>query len=603
DNVFENGQKIKGKKNLVVNGGFEVGPAFPNNSFGGIILDAELNPTQSPLNQWAILGTVKYITTNKNYEIPEGVAAIELVSGRSSGVQTTVTLNKGSKYDLKVYISGSDAACIGSFQVSVQAGSIIEKVIIERRSGIQLSSFLWTIEADSSVTPISIRSITTTKTKDQVFCGPVIDNVILVASYGLKLQISVLFVGIGFLAKQNQTSLLYFRRVMGIWQVGAAGLLLLLLQLQIASAFAANLKNPDFEKPPTNIPKNSTNQFIPLNSTINTLPGWSYQGTVQYINQTFKAVKEFDQNYDYILTFSLKPAQPNCTSPTSVTISVPNRSVVVSFDKKFGNSSSWQTHASYLGVHGNKELINLTIENQSTNTTKCGVVLDSFIFELIPNPITYDTDFWFEYENGKEISKFKKKLVLNGGFEVGPAFSNNSFGGVLMSAESNPAKSPLNQWAIFGTVKYRTTNKNYEVPEGVAAIELVSGKSSGVQTTVALKKGSEYNLEVFVSENNDACIGKFEVGVQAGSIVHDFVMGRNRRVTGRSFSWIIKAESSVTPISIRSSRTTKTKGQVFCGPVIDNVIIELLVSYGLKLQISMLFVGIGFLATLAQITG
>ncbi|XP_026454487.1 uncharacterized protein LOC113355761 [Papaver somniferum] len=406
---------------------------------------------------------------------------------------------------------------------------------------------------------------------------------------------------------------------MRIWQAEAAGLLL--LQLLIASAFAADLRNPDFETPPTNIPKNSTNQSIPLNSTINTLPGWSYQGTVQYvispsqggnaiylgqdgkINQTFKAVKQFDQNYDYLLTFSLKPAQPNCTSPTSVTVSVPDRSVVVSFEKKFGNSSSWQSHACYLGVHGNKELINLTIENQSTNTTKCGVVLDSFIFELIPNPIDYDTDFWFGYENGKEITKLKKKLVLNGGFEVGPAFSNNSLGGVLMSAESNPAKSPLNQWAIFGTVKYITTNKNYKVPEGVAAVELVSGKSSGVQTTVTLKKGSEYHLEVFVSENNDACIGKFKVGVQAGSIVHDFVMGRNRRGNGRSFSWIIKAESSVTPISIRSSATTKTKDQVFCGPVMDNVIIELLVSYGLKLQISILFVGIGFLATLAQITG
>ncbi|KAI3870044.1 hypothetical protein MKX03_017914 [Papaver bracteatum] len=396
---------------------------------------------------------------------------------------------------------------------------------------------------------------------------------------------------------------------MGIWQAEAAAGLLL-LQLLIASAFVVGggLRNPT----PTNIPKNSTNPFIPLSSTINTLPGWSYQGTVQYvissgqggnaiylgqngkINQTSKAVKEFDQNYDYILTFSLKPAQPNCTNPTSVTISVPNRSVIVSFDKKLGNSSSWQTHACYLGVHGNKELINLTIENQSTNTTKCGVILDSFILRLIPNPADYGMYRIIFLD-------FLKKLVLNGGFEVGPAFSNNSFGGVLMSAESNPAKSPLNQWAIFGTVKYITTNKNYEVPEGVAAVELVSGKSSGVQTTVRLIKGSEYNLEVFVSENNDACIGKFEVGVQAGSIVHDFVMGRNRRGAGRSFSWIIKAV--VTPISIRSSRTTKTKDQVFCGPVIDNVIIELLVSYGLKLQISMLFVGIGFLATLAQITG
>ncbi|KAI3848316.1 hypothetical protein MKW92_015037 [Papaver armeniacum] len=395
-------------------------------------------------------------------------------------------------------------------------------------------------------------------------------------------------------------------KVTGIWQAGAAGLLLLQLFISNAFATAAYLQNPDFETPPTNIPKNSTNPFILLNSTINTLPGWSYQGTVQYvisssregnaiylgqngmINQTFNAVEEHDQTYDYLLTFSLKPAQPNCTNPTSVTISLPNRSVVVSFDKKFGNSSSWQTHACYLGVHGVKELINLTIENhstdQSTNTTKCGVILDSFMFKLIPNPISYE-------------------LVLNGGFEVGPAFSNNSFGGVLIDAESDPTQSPLNRWQIFGTVKYITTNKNYSVPEGVAAIELVSGKLSGVQTTVTLEKGFTYSLDVSIYENNEACIGNFEVGVQAGSTVQNFTIERNGKVWGSSFGWHIKADSSVTPISIRSFATTKTKDRVFCGPVIDKVTLELVVSYGLKLQISILFVGIGFLVTLAQITG
>ncbi|KAI3981999.1 hypothetical protein MKX01_018905 [Papaver californicum] len=405
---------------------------------------------------------------------------------------------------------------------------------------------------------------------------------------------------------------------MGIWQAGAAGLLL--FELLLASAFAADLQNPDFETPPTNIPKNSTNPFIPLNSTINIIPGWSYQGTVQYvissgqegnaiylgqngkINQTFRAIEEFDQNYDYLLTFKLKPAQPNCTSPTSVTISVPNTSVVFSFEKKFGNQSNWQTHACYLGVHGTKELINLTLENQSTNqstnTTKCGVVLDSFILKLIPNPISYDNNVVFE--NGRK-TKETNNLVLNGGFEVGPAFPNNSSGGIIMDAESNPTRSPLNQWAILGTVKYVAANKDYQVPERVAAIELVSGKSSGVQTTVTLKKGSKYDLKVYFSRNNDACIGTFKVGVQAGSTVENFTIENSEGMLWSGFTWTIKADSSVTPISIRSSATTKTKDHVFCGPVIDNVV--LVASYGLKLQISVLFVGIGLLVTLAQITG
>ncbi|MCL7033429.1 hypothetical protein MKW94_006203 [Papaver nudicaule] len=392
---------------------------------------------------------------------------------------------------------------------------------------------------------------------------------------------------------------------MGMWKTGAARLLL--LQLLIATAFAAGLRNPDFEIPPTNMPKNSTNASIPLNSTINTIPGWSYQGTVKYvissgqggnaiylgqngkINQTFKAMQEFDQNYDFILSLNLKPAQPNCTSPTSVAVSLPNRSVVVSFDKKFGNQSGWQSHACYLGVYGNKELIDLALENHSTNTTKCDVVLDSFTFSLIPNPVSYGI----------------VNEVLNGGFEVGPASPNNSFGGVLMHAESNPALSPLNQWAILGTVKYITTNENYGDQEGNAAIELVSGKSSGVETTVALQKGSEYNLDVSIGDTNNSCVGDFKVAVKAGSDVLTLNIERKRRGVGFGFSvpygWTIKADSNVTRISIRSLATTKTKDQVLCGPVIDKI--SVVASYGLKLEIGVLFVGIGFLVTLAQIIG
>ncbi|MCL7044267.1 hypothetical protein MKW94_023989 [Papaver nudicaule] len=409
---------------------------------------------------------------------------------------------------------------------------------------------------------------------------------------------------------------------MGMWKTGAARLLL--LQLLIASAFAAGLRNPDFEIPPTNMPKNSTNASIPLNSTINTIPGWSYQGTVKYvissgqggnaiylgqngkINQTFKAMQEFDQNYDFILSLNLKPAQPNCTSPTSVTVSLPNRSVVVSFDKKFGNQSGWQSHACYLGVYGNEELIDLALENRSTNTTKCDVVLDSFTFRLIPNPVSYDTYNW--PVGGNMQAKPRVNEVLNGGFEVGPASPNNSSGGILMHAESNPALSPLNQWAILGTVKYIPPNKNYGDQEGNAAIELVSGKSSGVETTVALQKGCEYNLEVSIGDTNDSCVGNFKVAVKAGSTVQALDIERKIRGVGFGFSvptgWTIKADSNVTCISIRSLASTKTKDQVLCGPVIDKISIILLVaSYGLKLQIGVLFVGIGFLVTLAQIIG
>ncbi|KAI3849997.1 hypothetical protein MKX03_015342 [Papaver bracteatum] len=395
---------------------------------------------------------------------------------------------------------------------------------------------------------------------------------------------------------------------MEIWQAA------ILLSLMIAKEFA-DLQNPGFESPPTNIPKNSTNTFASLNSTINTIPGWSYQGTVKYvtstspaeehaiylgqngkINQTFKSNQESNH---YLLTFNLQPAQSNCSNPTSVVISGPDRGVRIFYQQKFGNDT-WETHACYLGSHGNGDLINLIIENQTTdqsmdgdddlggNTTvitNCGVVLDSFILKNIVNP----------------IKNSENNLLLNGGFEYGPAFPNNSFGGILIDAESSPTQSTLNQWAILGTVKYISTNKNYIVPEGNAAIEIVSGESSGLQTAVTLKKGSKYDLELVIADAKDSCIGDFMVGVQAGSTGKNFTLQSKGIGSSEEFTLTFLADSSVTAISILSFTTTQNKDLVFCGPVIDKVV--LLASYGLKLQMKVLFVGLGFLVTLAQFIG
>ncbi|XP_026378699.1 uncharacterized protein LOC113273152 [Papaver somniferum] len=221
----------------------------------------------------------------------------------------------------------------------------------------------------------------------------------------------------------------------------------------------------------------------------------------------------------------------------------------------------------------------------TTVITNCGVVLGSFILKNIVNP----------------IKNSESNLLLNGGFEYGPAFPNNSFGGILIDAESSPTQSTLNQWAILGTVKYISSNKNYIVPEGNAAIEIVSGESSGLQTTVTLKKGSKYDLELVIADANDSCIGDFMVGVQAGSTGKNFTLQSKGIGSSEEFTLTFVADSSVTPISILSFTTTQTKDLVLCGPVIDKVV--LLASYGLKLQIKVLFVGLGFLVTLTQFIG
>ncbi|KAB1219683.1 hypothetical protein CJ030_MR3G011057 [Morella rubra] len=108
--------------------------------------------------------------------------------------------------------------------------------------------------------------------------------------------------------------------------VALAVLLLLFLIL-------AKMSSADFESPPTNMTANTTPPFL-LQNKYNSIPGWSFNGTVWYvtsgpkaslpgnghavqlghdgkINQTFKS----DRNHmNYVLTFTLAPGSKNCSN-------------------------------------------------------------------------------------------------------------------------------------------------------------------------------------------------------------------------------------------------------------------------------------------------
>ncbi|KAJ0110329.1 hypothetical protein Patl1_03027 [Pistacia atlantica] len=144
--------------NLLLNGGFEVGPDFLSNSTEGILLESAPSPVQSALLQWTVIGTVKYIDS-KHFFVPEGNAAIEIVSGVSTGIQIDDQLSE----ILTLETSGTRSA----FKYSVP------------------------FKAGSGPNPISFLSGSTNQTKDGVFCGPIIDEVVLRASHGLKLQLKL----------------------------------------------------------------------------------------------------------------------------------------------------------------------------------------------------------------------------------------------------------------------------------------------------------------------------------------------------------------------------------------------------------------------------
>lgn len=171
--------------NFVINGGFEFGPDFIENSEGGVLLDSAPTPFFSPLAQWSILGTVRYINS-KHFFVPQGDAAVELISGVSSGVQASVKLQAGS-YTLNFTLGDANDSCKAKFLVGAQAGSTSQNFTLESNGTGSAVKFSMTFNAIPDVNTITFLSYTTSQTKDGDFCGPVIDDVILRVSHGLRI--------------------------------------------------------------------------------------------------------------------------------------------------------------------------------------------------------------------------------------------------------------------------------------------------------------------------------------------------------------------------------------------------------------------------------
>lgn len=186
-----------------VNSGFEVGPTFIENSSQGILLEAGSNDepfdpfqppflsAQSPLQEWNILGIVKYIDP-KHYAVPRGRAAVELVSGSGSpsGIVYNTQFLKQGKVTIDFIMGDANDSCVGDFMVFLQVQNMIWNFTM-RSIGVGSSEkHSVTFNANFSNTewiPISFSSFNETRTSNhQVLCGPVIDSTTIQFSSGLR---------------------------------------------------------------------------------------------------------------------------------------------------------------------------------------------------------------------------------------------------------------------------------------------------------------------------------------------------------------------------------------------------------------------------------
>ncbi|GFP98977.1 hypothetical protein PHJA_002041600 [Phtheirospermum japonicum] len=153
--------------------------------------------------------------------------------------------------------------------------------------------------------------------------------------------------------------------------------------LLLPTVSADILQNPDFGLPPSNW--NASSPFFKLDE-ISTIPGWSFEGTVQYvtaganlslpqngraillgpdgkINQTFTANNGAQR--EYLLTLVLSR---NCSSANynaSLLVSAPDSSAEYS---KYGNGRElWEVYGHRIGSWGGGESINLVIQSQAVD--------------------------------------------------------------------------------------------------------------------------------------------------------------------------------------------------------------------------------------------
>ncbi|KZV57714.1 hypothetical protein F511_33115, partial [Dorcoceras hygrometricum] len=346
---------------------------------------------------------------------------------------------------------------------------------------------------------------------------------------------------------------------------------------------AVILRNPDFEIPPVNITENATSQFLLLHEQQNTIPGWSFNGTVWYvtpaanlslpgnghaiqlgengqINQTFKGTDDYSE---YILTFTLAAQSENCFNNfTAVNVTVldpesdDDRTQVFSLGRNLSRKL-WISYGFYLGSWGSKtDSINLEIKsvafhNLEPNVTSCWPVVDNFILKI----------------NGND------NMIANGDFEIGPAVAKNSSEGILVNEGPKSYYTPLQQWKILGTVRY-IDSRHFKVPHGNAAIELFSG-SSGIRADFVSEMKQTYTLNFTIGDANDSCVGELIVFLQVGYDVMNYTFqssGTGSAASRHSMSFGISSEwSRDTSIVFYRFNETWSSDGVLCGPVLDNI--------------------------------
>ncbi|KAB5520484.1 hypothetical protein DKX38_024803 [Salix brachista] len=166
--------------NLVKNYGFEEGPHRLVNTSNGVLLPPRQEDLTSPLPGWMIesLKAVKFID-KKHFNVPFGLAAVELVAGRESAIAQILRTSPGKVYGLTFTIGDARNGCHGSMMVEAFAAKDTFKVPFESKGkgGFKTASFKF--KAITARTRITFYSSYYHTSIDDFgsLCGPILDEV------------------------------------------------------------------------------------------------------------------------------------------------------------------------------------------------------------------------------------------------------------------------------------------------------------------------------------------------------------------------------------------------------------------------------------------
>ncbi|KAI4302517.1 hypothetical protein MLD38_038251 [Melastoma candidum] len=172
------------RDNLVKNPGFEEGPYRLINSTSGVLIPPRKQDFASPLPGWMIesLKAVKFID-RRHFNVPSGLAAVELVAGRESAIAQIIRTQPGKCYNLSFAVGDAKNACHGNMMVEAFAAQDTLKVpfVSQGKGGFKAANFKF--KALSARTRVTFFSSYYHTRKDDYgsLCGPILDEVRVVS--------------------------------------------------------------------------------------------------------------------------------------------------------------------------------------------------------------------------------------------------------------------------------------------------------------------------------------------------------------------------------------------------------------------------------------